>query len=82
METTAQQSLRSRIQAIQRDESLTPQQKSRSIQQLMMGNFQSSQSGSTDQKEKEEEKEKEIQLDTSITYHNVSCYFSQICCYS
>jgi hypothetical protein len=66
MENTAQQNLRSRIQEIQRDESLTPQQKSRSIQQLMMGNFQSSQGG--EQKEKEEEKK--IELDTSVTYHN------------
>jgi hypothetical protein len=66
MENTAQQNLRSRIQAIQRDESLTPQQKSRSIQQLMMGNFQSSQGGD----QKEEKEEAKIELDTSITYHN------------
>jgi hypothetical protein len=60
MESNEQKSLRQKILAIQKDTSLTPQQKSRAIQQLMMGNFQNQTTP----------EEKKIELDLSVTYHN------------
>jgi len=63
METAEHQNLRQKIMAIQRDQSLTSQEKSRRIQQLMTGNFQ------PNSETNNEEKQKPV-LNVSLTYYN------------